>query len=266
MRKLRIGIAAALILAAFGPVVWPAFAQLGSNTLNLNSAAGGSSPTITAEGQDTNISITLKPKGTGSVSVGTSPISGGAGTFTTLSTSGLATLASASVTTGATATYFVRAVDHCRVDTPAATFLTTRLALGDWALTRTAAGAETYNISCNIPIPYSVTAAKGFRLDSFSLAHQITVAALTAATFSGTNQTAYVNNVANAVATYGGVTTITLPTATQANPYVTAATLSVPAFVSAAATSITIEYTVTMQNTGVYRVYGIGANFTLALY
>lgn len=60
-----------------------AVAQL-PNTLNVSSAASGSAPAIRASGIDTNISINLVPKGTGTVQVNGSPIAVSGGTVTSL--------------------------------------------------------------------------------------------------------------------------------------------------------------------------------------
>lgn len=217
------------------------------NTATVNGArvvgaATGSNPTLSAvacTGGDAAIGLTLTPLGTGTVILG-----------------GLHT----------TNVQFYPAVEFCRSDIPSAQLLPTRLAANDWALARTAAGAETYNIHCALPLPWRTTSSKGARLDSFSIAQQITVAALTSNTFNALATTTYANNVANAVAAHGGSITITMPTATQANPYLTAGTVGTPAFMQTAATQVSVDFTVVMQNTGVYRLYGIAVTWTSALY
>ena len=154
------------------------------------------------------------------------------------------------------------AVTFCRSDIPSAQLLPERVAKSDWALSRTAAGAETYNIICHLPAPTRTTAGKGWKLASFRIVQQITVAALTSNTFNDLSTTTYVNNVANAVADYGGAITITMPTATQANPYLTAGTVGTAAFMNTADAQVTLDFTVVMQNTGVYRLYAISATWT----
>lgn len=261
MRLLRRTLLALLLVGGLvGYHERDALAQFGANTLAFRSAPSGTAPAIIAQGIDTNIGITLVPKGTGLVSLGPSSVS-------TLTTTGAVSVGTTlTVGTPVSRNYFIRAVDHCRSDIPSAQLLATRLATNDWALARTATGAETYNVTCNIPFPTRTTASKGFRLDSFSLAHQITVVNLTSATFQQLGQVVYANNLANAITVYGGAPTITLPTATQANPYLTAGTLATPAFANTADASIVLDYQVVMANTGVYRFYGIVANFSEALY
>jgi hypothetical protein len=211
------------------------------NCLRVTGGATGVSPAITAipaTGGDTNISIALTPAGTGSVTLG------GVKAFTV----------------------FYPALQYCRADNAATPMIATRVLANDWALARTAGGAETQNINCTLPLSsFSTTTNKGSRLDSFSIVQQVTVAALTSNTFTNLSQRTFANNVANAVATYGGVVTVTMPTATQANPYVTSATLGTAAFMNTAATEINVEWVAVQQNLGVYRVYGILANYSTAL-
>jgi hypothetical protein len=215
------------------------------NGLTVKGAAAGANPTIAAKactGGDTNIGITLTPLGTGSVTLG-----GSVSTFVK----------------------FYPAIQYCNTNiawSTAANLIPVRLAANDWALARTSAGAETYIITCAIPLPWRSTAAKGARLDSFSISQQITVVALTSNTFNALATTTYANNVANAVAGYGGAITITPPTATQANPYLTAATLGTPAFMTTANTAVNLDFTVVMANTGVYRLYGIAITWSMAAY
>lgn len=153
------------------------------------------------------------------------------------------------------------AVTYCKGDST--NLAVTRVAANDWALARTAAGAETYNIVCTLPAPTRTTAGKGWKLTAFSLAQQITVVALTSNTFNALATTTYANNAANAVAGYGGVITITMPTVVQANPYLTAGTVGTAAFMVTANAQITMDFTVVMANTGVYRLYGVSATWTV---
>jgi hypothetical protein len=152
------------------------------------------------------------------------------------------------------------AVIFCRSDN--ALFINTRVASNDWALARTAGGAETYNIRCELPAPTRTTSGKGYKLTAFSVSHFIGTAALTSNTFNALSTTTYANNVANAVAAYGGAITITLPTATQGNPYLTSGGVGTPAFMNTANASVGMDFTAVMQNTGVYRLYGISATWT----
>jgi hypothetical protein len=156
---------------------------------------------------------------------------------------------------------FYMAVTECTNDT-LANLKPTRVAPNDWALARTAAGAETYQIACHLNAPTRTTAGKGWKLTAFSISQFIGTAALTSNTFNALSTVAYANNVANAVAAYGGSITITMPTATQANPYLTAGTVGTPAFMNTTSAAIDVDFTVVMQNTGVYRLYGISATWT----
>ena len=222
--------------------------QLNTTTVNgmrLVGAAAGANPTLSTvacTGGDTNIPLTITPAGTGTVVLG-----GNHDTFRA----------------------FFPAIQFCSTDvawSTAANLIPTRLAANDFALARTATGAETYNIRCAIPFLWRTTASKGSRLDSFSISQFIGTAALTSNTFNALSTTTYANNTANAVAGYGGTITITMPTATQAQPYLTAATLGTAAFMTTANAQVGIDFTVVMANTGVYRLYGIAVTYTTALY
>jgi hypothetical protein len=241
---------ALLIIAALAaPIVWMGRTDILSaqpvlsNTIRFVDAPSGSPPSLLATGIDANIGLTLTPKGTGVVTIG-GPLSAPA----------------------VTQQIFINAGDACYADNTATPMIRVRIATGDWALARTAAGAETQNIECSFVLPQQVTANKGYRIDNFSLVHQITVVNLTTATFQQLSTTVYANNVANAVAQYGGAPTITMPTVVQANPYVTAATLAAPAFQNTTNAQVTVDWQVVMANTGVYRVYGVIVNLTRAIY
>jgi len=242
---------ALLIIAALAaPVMWMGTADIlsaqpvNSNTIRAVDAPSGSPPFLLATGIDANIGLTLTPKGTGVVTIN--------GLFSAPAIA---------------QQVFINAGANCFADNTATPMIRTRVAQSDWALARTAAGAETQNIECAFVLPTRTTANKGVRIDSFSIVHQITVVALTSSAFQALATVTYANNVANSInATYGGAATITMPTATQANPYVTAATLAAPAFMNTANTQIVLDYQVVQANTGVYRLYGIIVNFTEALY
>lgn len=155
---------------------------------------------------------------------------------------------------------FYSALTACRSDN--ANLVPARLAANDWALARTAAGAETYNNVCTLRIPTRTPPGEGYKLTAFKIVQQITVAALTSNTFNALSRTSYVNNVANAVTGYGGTITITMPTATQANPYVTSGGVGTPAFMNQTDSAINMDFTAVMANTGVYRLYGVVAAWT----
>lgn len=158
---------------------------------------------------------------------------------------------------------FINGVDACFDDNAAATALVkTRNATGDWGLQRTAAGAETHNIECSFGFPTRTTASKGVNITAVSIVHSIGVVALTSATFQGMQSTTYTNNAAPVVANYAGSVSATLPTATQAQPYVTATTIPTPVFMNTANAQITIDWQVVMANTGVYQVRGLIVTYT----
>ena len=211
------------------------------NGLRFVGSATTVNPSITAipcTGGDTNIGITLTPAGTGSMTFG-----------------GVKAM-----------TQFFPAALHCQVTSTSTLPVVVRVAANDYGLRRTGGAAETINYGCTIPLVLSTTASKGMRLDSFSIVHQIVTLALTSNTFNALATTTYVNNIANAVAAHGGAITITLPTATQANPYVTAGTIGTAAFVNTTATQVSMDWTAILQNTSVYTVYGVVGNYSQALY
>lgn len=219
--------------------------RIGTGAVNgwrLSGGTAGNPITITAfpcATGDANIGISLIPAGTGKVAL---------------------------TGTGATTvhTSFLSAIDVCRSDN--ANLVAVRVAANDFALARTAAGAETFNINCPLQFDFQLLANKGVRIDSVTIAYQVLTAALTTHTFTNMVTRAFANNVANAIAQYGGAPTVTLATATQANPYYTPVTFAAPVFMNANNTEVNVEWQAVMQNTGVYRVYGVFVNWTQALY
>jgi len=146
------------------------------NGLRFTGGTAGNPVTLTAfpcTGGDANISIALQPAGTGGI------------TFTGTGTQ------KSQIT-------FYAANEACFSDN--ALLINTRIAAGDFALARTAAGAETYNINCTFKLPFQTTASKGARIDSVSIAYQVTVAALTSHTFSNIRTRTFANNVARVAA------------------------------------------------------------------
>lgn len=224
------------------------------NGIRMVGAAASSKATISGvacTGGDTNQTLDLK--GAGSSGIGVSQ----------------------GIDTTVTGSIFLPAMEVCTstsaVNGTAPTvqnnLVPTRQATGDWAIQRTAAGAETLSVHCNLSAAIQrLATSKGIRVDSFSVVHQITTANLTTNTFNAFSQVVYANNVANAVTNCCGTITVTLPTATQANPYVTAATVGTPTFQITAAAAWNLDWTAVMANTGVYRVYGVIVTYTLALY
>jgi hypothetical protein len=167
-----------------------------------------------------------------------------------------ATLASAEKTD---VSIFVPAYKSCRSD--AVTMLIVRLAANDWALARTAAGAETFNFICSLDLDLQrTTALKGVKITSIALVYQITVAALTSQTWGKVTTVTYANAAANVIGADLS-TPPTLATLVQATPYVTQVAVAVPAYLPGA-TQITlnVEWQAVMQNTGIYRLYGVQIN------
>lgn len=219
--------------------------RIGSGAVNgyrLSGGTAGNPVTITAfpcATGDANVGISLIPAGTGGVTMT------GTGTIRTHST-------------------FFSAIDNCRSDN--ALLVPLRVAAGDFALARTAAGAETYNVSCSFPLPYQLVANKGVRLDSIAISYQVLVVNLTTHTFSDIRTRTFANNVANALAAYGGGTTITLNTVVQANPYFTTGTPAAAVFMNTANTEVNVEWQAVLANTGQYRVYGVQLNWSQAIF
>lgn len=172
-------------------------------------------------------------------------------------------------------TIFIPATEACVAVSSTTGPVVIRTAANDWALSRTAGAAETLSFRCDIASalmargilavsrtgPGGMPRSGDIRIISVSIAHQITVAALTTNTLNKISKTTYAHNTANAVADFGGTLTGALPTAVQANPYLTKITLGTPAYLPSGANSVGIDWTVVTQNTGVYSVFGIAIDY-----
>jgi len=156
---------------------------------------------------------------------------------------------------------FIPAYQVCSSDN--ANLVKVRVAANDWALARTAGGAETFNVICPLDSWLQrTTAGKGIKINSIAIAYQVTTQALTSHTWGKVATVTYANNAANTVGA-DLATAPTLQTATQANPYVTSVAITTPAYLpSAANVSLTVEWQAVMQNLGVYRVIGVQVNFS----
>lgn len=166
--------------------------------------------------------------------------------------------AGADITDG---TVFVPAVTACVADS--ANLAVTRTAANDWSRSRTAGGAETYNVRCELGSWLQrATASSGIKITGLKIVSKIGVVDLTSATLNKVSKTAYVNNVANAVTDFGGTITATLPTVVQTHPYVTPVTLGAPAYFTSADSSLGIDLTYVLANTGTLDLYGIAVLFT----
>lgn len=218
--------------------------EIGRDTVNglrFTGGATGTYPIITAAitGADAAATVTLNPGTSGTVVLGG------------LHTTGVA---------------FFPANTYCASDAPT-TLIPTQVAANDWALARTATGAETINLTCSLDLNLTrTTASKGIRVDGLSLAYQVTVAALTTHAAPTLRRTTYANNTANSIDATGLTLTGTLATATQTLPYLTALTISSASFQVTANTSLNLDWQAVLASTGVYRLYGVAATYTHALY
>jgi len=192
------------------------------------------------------------------VAAGQVPISQGLGACPAYSATLPAALATPEKTDGS---LFIPAYKACVSDN--ANLIPVRVAANDIALARTAGGAETFNVVCDLGSWLQrTTAGKGIKINSIAIAYQVTTQALTSHTWGKVATVSYANNVANAVGADLATAPI-LQTATQANPYVTAVTITTPAYLPAAANiALNVEWQAVMQNLGVYRVYGFQVNYS----
>lgn len=216
------------------------------NILRCTGALAGSAvgcSAVAGNGGDAAIGITLTPLGTGSVALG------------------------GNVTTNRV---FLPAVEFCRSDNQSVLMVPTRVAQSDWALAITNAAGSTQNLHCVVPpsiFGTRTTASKGIRIDSLSISYFISTNNLTSHTYNAMAQVVYSNNVANAVSNFAGVTTCTLATATQANPYLTACVVPTPAYIVTASTGFNVDFTAVLAAAATtYRVYGIEVGYSTALY
>lgn len=138
------------------------------------------------------------------------------------------------------------------------TWTTTRIAQGNYVKRHTA-GDETSIIGIDITPMIRTATSKGFRLDSFDVMYSIATVPMDAHTVT-LDRIAYANNVAVSVTSVP--ITATLATATQANPYVTAATVNTPAFDNTGDSKYVIEVTANNAATTAYDFYGIMLKFS----
>lgn len=153
------------------------------------------------------------------------------------------------------------------------TWTDTRVAAGDYGMRKTAAanagqavfhlsdalltkiGSDTLTGSYALGGTHDI---RGFRLTAIDVVYQIGTDVLNTHT-AALNQRTFANNVANAVAAFGGSLTGTLATAVQTNPYVTQITLGTPAIIggNAADKDVTLELAWDAAATCVLTYYGI---------
>lgn len=137
------------------------------------------------------------------------------------------------------------------------TWTRTRIAQGNYVLRHTAAD-DTSVIGIDITPMLRSTASKGFKLTSIDVIYSIGTLDLDAHTAT-LDRIEYANNVAvsvNSIAFTGS-----LATATQANPYVSALTVSSAAFDNVADSKYVFELTVNAAATSAYDLYGLVLKF-----
>lgn len=233
----------------------------GGTGLDASAAANGK----TLIGNGTGFTLAL-PTGSASIII---TAGGGSLAFDTaqnISTGGSPTFAALTVVGSKSFSQFFPAANFCQVVSTTTLPVVTRFAANNYGLSRTAGGAETLSFGATLPLMFSATALKGANVTSIVIVQQITVAALTSNTFNDISKIVYANNVANAVTQWGAGLTISMPTATQANPYSTTGTVNTPAFMITPNAQLSLDWTVVMQNTGVYALYGIIVNYNEALF
>lgn len=107
--------------------------------------------------------------------------------------------------------------------------------------------------------PPTGSPAKGIQITDCYVIYQVGVVGLTTATLSF-NRTAYANAAANVITNIPIGATV-LSTGVQANPYVAVRPVTTPVFETTDLSDVTLEFAVTMANTGTLRIYGMGFHF-----
>ena len=157
------------------------------------------------------------------------------------------------------------AIYYCKSDIPSAQLVPTRIAQFDWALARTGAGAETYNIVCTLDLPTRTATSSGAKIVSVDIVYYVGTVDLTSHTFGGVRSVTYANGVADTIATFGGsLTGPTLATATSSSPSLTSITFGTPAFMNTQRRAILVEWQAVLASGTVYEVMGIALHHTRA--
>lgn len=145
-----------------------------------------------------------------------------------------------------------------------------RTAAGDYSWITTAGGAETHYALCKPRLPTTLTASKGVKLTGFWISYALGVVDATSVTPT-LNQTVYVNKVANAVTSYGGVlaydathNTAALRFASGApvNPHLMNVTWPTTAYSNTGRVLLSVEVAFVLANTGTLKVNGYGFDYT----
>lgn len=138
------------------------------------------------------------------------------------------------------------------------TWTMTRNAVGDYVVKHTAA-AETSLIQIDVTNYIRTATSKGFMLTGFSYDYKIGTDVVTAHSMV-LKSTLYANNTAHTVSDIP--LTVTLSTATQAQPYLTAGTITTPAFLNVAMTKYAFEISAQFTATCAYETAGIFLTFS----
>jgi len=138
------------------------------------------------------------------------------------------------------------------------TWTRTRLAQANYVLRHTPAD-DTSVIGIDITPAIRAAAGRGFKLNSFDVVYSIAALALDAHTVV-LDRISYANNTA--VLITSAPLTVTLATATQAQPYLTNAVVATPAFDVTANSKYVAELTVNAGATSQYDFYGLNLHFT----
>jgi len=166
-----------------------------------------------------------------------------------------------------TGTIFLPALQVCSAVSSTTAPVATRIAANDWALARTAGGAETISFRCDLSGAWlerhlnQETNLGGVRILSINIVHSIVTTGLTTDTLNGVDATTYANNTADSVASFGGTKTAVMPLDARANPYLTTVNFSAPAYLTSGSKDVGVDWTVVTQNGTVYRLHGIAINY-----
>lgn len=158
------------------------------------------------------------------------------------------------------------AITYCKGDT---TNLTpTRVAQYDWALARTATGAETINIICDLTLSSRMAENSGYKLTGFEIVYQ-NVGVPTSATWQGARFITYASgsNPTQSLVTVFTSTSAGIPSlsvVTHSQPITSIATVSAATFLNKTATMLEAEWQIVLNGSSIYRLYGIAARFSRA--
>ena len=145
----------------------------------------------------------------------------------------------------------------------------TRVAANDWALARTAASVETINITCSLNSwlqrmggSHAAGGSRGVKITALTIHHQITTQDLLRATWNKLATRRFANNTANDIGPERAGA-VTLPTATQTDPYATSVPITTALFLPIlTGTDLNLDFSVETKASAVYRLYGIGVTFS----